>query len=194
MKIKKRDRHDYGQWGNSNFSQNTSAREHGRIDSNFDNREREQLTDEQAKSRPTRYDFDQNTPYGQPTWGRSNNEAYVWQKDGRQEHHNSHRGKGPKSYKRTDERILEDIHDRLTFDNFLDASNIEVTITNGEVTLTGTVSERADKRRAEDIAESVSGVQHLENRIRVGRIENSGDTKERAESNGKHYKSLINSH
>lgn len=196
MKTRNRNRHDYGQWGNSNYSQNTSAHEHERINANFDNHEQEQLTDDEARSRATRYDFDQNSPYGQQTWGRTNNESYVWQNDGRQEHHNSHRGKGPKSYKRSDDRILEDIHDRLTYDNFLDASNIEVTVANGEVTLTGTVSERSDKRRAEDIAESVSGVQQLENRIRVSRVESPSitDTSESISNGKRHYKSLINSH
>ncbi len=198
MKTRNRNRHDYGQWGNSNFAQNTSAREYERINSNFDSTEKE-LTDEELRSRRTRYDFDQNqnNSYGQPTWGRTNNESYVWQNDGRQEHHGIHGGKGPKGYKRSDDRILEDIHDQLTFDNFLDASNIEVTVKDGEVTLTGTVSERSDKRRAEDIAESVSGVEHLENRIRVNRIKISSiDTTESPETNGngKHYKSLIKSH
>ena len=193
MKTRNRNRHDYGQWGNSNYSQNTSAREHERIDTNFNNHEQEQLTDDELKARSTRYDFDQRSPYSQQTWGRTNNESYVWENDGRQEHH-SNRGKGPKSYKRSDDRILEDIHDRLTYDNFLDASNVEVTVANGEVILTGTVSERADKRRAEDIAESVSGVLHLENRIRVSRLDATSETRESTNGAQKHYKSLINSH
>jgi hypothetical protein len=40
-------------------------------------------------------------------------------------------------------------------------------VANTEVTLTGTVNSREDKRRAEDIAESVSGVTNVENRLRV---------------------------
>lgn len=80
-----------------------------------------------------------------------------------------YRGKGPKGYKRSDERIREDINDRLSDDYNLDASEIEVEVKNGEVTLSGTVSERSDKRRAEDVAESISGVSNVENRIRVSR-------------------------
>jgi len=79
-----------------------------------------------------------------------------------------HKGKGPKNYSRTDERIKEDINDRLSDDPFIDASEIEVTVNSGEVTLTGTVDERSAKRRAEDIADAVSGVKNVENRIRVG--------------------------
>lgn len=78
-----------------------------------------------------------------------------------------HRGKGPKGYSRSDDRIKEDISDKLSDDVFIDATEIEVTVNQGEVTLTGTVSERSEKRRAEDIAEEVSGVTNVENRIRV---------------------------
>jgi osmotically-inducible protein OsmY len=85
-----------------------------------------------------------------------------------------HRGKGPKNYSRTDERIKEDINDRLSDDPFIDASDIDVTVNSGEVTLTGTVDERSAKRRAEDLAEAVSGVKNVENRIRVGKSSISG--------------------
>ncbi|RAW01394.1 BON domain-containing protein [Pseudochryseolinea flava] len=78
-----------------------------------------------------------------------------------------HRGKGPKGYQRSDERIKDDINDRLSDDAFVDASDIDVTVQNGEVTLTGTVQSRSDKRRAEDVAEAVSGVKNVEVRLRV---------------------------
>ena len=78
-----------------------------------------------------------------------------------------HRGRGPKGYKRSDERIKEDVNDRLTDDYYLDASEIDVQVNSGEVILTGSVNNRSDKRRAEDIAESVSGVSNVENRLRV---------------------------
>jgi hypothetical protein len=79
-----------------------------------------------------------------------------------------HRGKGPRSYRRSDDRIREDIGERLTDDVLLDASEIEVSVSEREVTLNGTVRDRAEKRRAEDIAESVSGVSHVQNNLRVG--------------------------
>ena len=78
-----------------------------------------------------------------------------------------HRGKGPKGYTRSDDRIKEDINDRLSDDVFIDASEIDVTVSKGEVTLTGTVETRSAKRRAEDIAEEVSGVKNVENRLRL---------------------------
>jgi len=79
----------------------------------------------------------------------------------------SHRGRGPRNYTRSDERIREDVGDRLTDDPFVDASEIEVAVAGGEVTLSGTVTRRADRRRAEDLAEDVSGVRHVQNNIRV---------------------------
>lgn len=81
----------------------------------------------------------------------------------------SNRGKGPKAYRRSDERIREDISDRLSDDERIDASEIEIQVHDAEVTLMGTVDSRESKRRAEDIAEMVSGVQHVQNNIRVNR-------------------------
>lgn len=76
-------------------------------------------------------------------------------------------GRGPRGYRRSDERIREDINDRMTYDPNLDASEIEVKVESGEVTLSGTVDSRWEKRRAEDIAESVSGVTGVNNQLRV---------------------------
>ena len=83
------------------------------------------------------------------------------------ERRGDYRGKGPKGYTRSDERIKEDVNDRLSDDSSLDASDIEVSVQNCEVTLSGTVNTRWEKRRAEDCAESVSGVKNVENRIKV---------------------------
>lgn len=78
-----------------------------------------------------------------------------------------YRGVGPRNYRRSDQRILEDINERLTDDHHIDASDIGVRVEGGEVTLSGTVTDRAARRRAEDIAESVSGVGHVQNDLRV---------------------------
>ncbi len=79
----------------------------------------------------------------------------------------SHRGRGPKGYLRSDSRINEDVHDRLTDHPRLDASDISVSVENGEVTLSGFVRRRGDKRIAEDCAESVTGVKNVQNNLRV---------------------------
>lgn len=108
-------------------------------------------------------------------WDKSRDEVSSWFGDDDAERRREqdriqsgqHRGKGPKGYKRSDERIKEDISDRLGDDPYIDATEVEVVVANGEVTLIGSVNDRLDKRRAEDLAERVSGVQNVENRIRV---------------------------
>ena len=59
------------------------------------------------------------------------------------------------------------MNDRLTDEWNVDASDIEVNVVNGEVILTGFVLDRYQKRRAEEVAEAVRGVTHVENRLRV---------------------------
>jgi osmotically-inducible protein OsmY len=79
-----------------------------------------------------------------------------------------HRGRGPQGYKRSDERISDEVHERLTDDAWLDASAISVTVVAGEVTLSGSVEDRDAKHRAERIVEDVSGVIHVQNNLRQG--------------------------
>jgi osmotically-inducible protein OsmY len=79
-----------------------------------------------------------------------------------------HKGKGPRGYQRSDDRIREDVCDRLSDDPYLDASDIEVKVSGNEVILSGTVENREDKRRAEDVAERISGVKNVQNQLRVG--------------------------
>lgn len=78
-------------------------------------------------------------------------------------------GRGPRGYRRSDQRIREDVNDRLTDDPYFDATDIEVAVDDSIVTLSGMVSGRADKWRAEDLAASVSGVKDVNNRLRVSR-------------------------
>jgi hypothetical protein len=85
------------------------------------------------------------------------------------------RARGPKNYRRNDERIRDDIYDLLLDNDWADASNVEVTVSNGEVTLSGTVVYRRDKRLFEDLAESVLGVKDVNNQLRKAQ-ELSSDT------------------
>jgi BON domain-containing protein len=76
-------------------------------------------------------------------------------------------GRGPRGYQRSDERIREDVCDRLTDAPDVDASDIDIQVVNREVTLRGNVGTRLEKRRAEDIAEQISGVNDVHNEIKV---------------------------
>lgn len=86
-----------------------------------------------------------------------------------------HRGRGPRGYRRSDDRIREDVCELLTEDSRVDASNLEVSVENSEVALKGTVSSREEKRRAEDLAEEVSGVQDVHNTLRIAAGVPSGE-------------------
>lgn len=74
---------------------------------------------------------------------------------------------GPQSYSRDDDRVRDDVNDRLVDDPFLDASHIEVSVERGHVTLSGAVTARPDKRRAQDLADDVSGVKQVHNNLRI---------------------------
>ena len=80
---------------------------------------------------------------------------------------NKHKGKGPKGYHPSEQRIREQVCDRLSDSPTLDASNIEIKVDGSEVILTGTVESRRDKRLAEDLAETVSGVRDIHNQLRI---------------------------
>jgi hypothetical protein len=76
-------------------------------------------------------------------------------------------GRGPKGYRRSDDRILEEICERLTDHPSIDASDIEVQVANGDVTLAGRVESRTVKHLAENMVETVSGVKEVHNQLRV---------------------------
>jgi hypothetical protein len=80
-----------------------------------------------------------------------------------------HAGVGPRNYKRSDARIEEDVNDRLTDSSALDASDIKVQVKNREVWLEGHVDNRHTKRLAEEIADSVSGVNDVKNELQIKR-------------------------
>jgi osmotically-inducible protein OsmY len=110
-----------------------------------------------------------------PLWDRTRDELRSWIGDENAERRrvmdsraqSGHYGRGPRGYTRSEDRIREDVSDRLTDDWEVDASNIEVLVSSGEVTLNGTVDSRYAKRRAEHLADQVSGVRHVQNNLRV---------------------------
>lgn len=76
-------------------------------------------------------------------------------------------GRGPRGYQRSDERIREELNERLTAHGHVDATDIECEVRNGEVTLTGYVNNRAEKHEAEDVANDIAGVHDVHNRLRI---------------------------
>jgi len=76
-------------------------------------------------------------------------------------------GKGPKGYQRSDERIKEDVSEALYRHHNIDASEIEVAVKSGTVTLTGSVPDRSTKRLVEDVVEGCTGVSNVSNLLLV---------------------------
>jgi hypothetical protein len=77
-------------------------------------------------------------------------------------------GRGPRGYRRGDDRIGQDVCEVLTIDPDIDASDIDVIVTDGVVTLVGVVDDRPTKRRAEDLAGDVPGVRDVHNQLQLG--------------------------
>lgn len=109
----------------------------------------------------------QGTGFAQRYGSGSGNRGYGNTHRGASQEAGGHRGRGPKGYVRSDDRIIEDLNEQLTEDWDLDASSIDVSVSQGVVTLEGTVEERWMKHRAEDIADRCGGVIDVVNRIRV---------------------------
>jgi osmotically-inducible protein OsmY len=83
------------------------------------------------------------------------------------------RGRGPRPTENAqalgdeDTRIWNEVSACLTDDWYVDGTEITLSIDNGEVTLDGVVENRAEKRLAEDCADSVPGVVDVHNRLRI---------------------------
>lgn len=74
---------------------------------------------------------------------------------------------GPKGWQRRDDRIHDDVCSTLTEDGYVDPSDIEVVVHQGEVILTGTVTDRGQRDRAIHIAETARGVVDVISRVRI---------------------------
>lgn len=85
----------------------------------------------------------------------------------------SHFGKGPKGYFRTDAKIYEDVCEMLTRSPKLDASEIDVEVKNGCVYLKGMVETRADKKLAENLSEIITGVRDVWNQLEIRRLQDN---------------------
>jgi len=81
------------------------------------------------------------------------------------------RNRGPKGWTRSDERINEDVCERLMGEAGVDPSDVSVHVAQGVVTLTGTVPNRQMKYRIEELADRCPGVKDVDNQVRVNRGE-----------------------
>jgi osmotically-inducible protein OsmY len=157
-------RQDQGAWGVSNNRNYNEGRR-------SNDRPRDNEMDERRNSGHSSGDYVQQARH---MWEQAKDKVSSWfgnDDNERSRYENRpmgpHRGKGPKGYQRSDQRIREDVSDRFYEDDYLDASDLQIRVENGEVILDGTVDSKQAKRRAEDIAEAISGVRNVQNHIRV---------------------------
>lgn len=92
-----------------------------------------------------------------------------------------HYGKGPKGYKRSDERIREEVCELMSRQGYVDASDVEVFVEGGVIRLVGTVATRNEKRALEQMCDHVHGVEEVENQIRLRRGETGVTSSEKSQ-------------
>lgn len=138
--------------------------------------------------------------YRQPTWdSREEQQRGNWGGSSRQSDSSAydrpwqegpHSGRGPKGYQRPDERIREDVCERLSFHGFIDPSEVDINVNQGEVTLSGTCTNRREKRMIEDVVDSVRGVRDVRNELSISRSENREN---RGEENNRNASASLSS-
>lgn len=165
----------YGDRENLRRYRDNSRDEHRRFAA-LQNRERQNGAPFQ--DRLTEHDgFDRDLTASHHTYDRSateNGYAYATHRDTpppeqvfeNPRHSHDHRGRGPRM-NRADKRIHEDVCEALTEHDRIDASEIEVSVQEGEVTLSGTLRSRNAKRLVTDVVDRVQGVRDVHNNIRV---------------------------
>lgn len=145
-------------YGNSMYQQGMAGR-------TWAGSERADMLNEEARAARSRSSFGHgfDTSYGTgSTYGSS------YYSSGRNdERSEGHYGKGPKGWRRSDEKIREEVCEGLYRDRNVDASSVEVSVKDGCVTLSGSVDSRSAKRAAEDCIEKISGVEDVQNELRV---------------------------
>lgn len=152
---------------NTNYSRDRDTQENLNTDGKYDN------TGESEFSRDSSVPFDQDEVLTERHYNfnsplirgreimrsRANAPAFRERPD--------YRGRGPRGYRRSDEIIREDVSEALYRNSEVDASDIEVFVADGRVTLKGTVKDRRQKKMAESAIEDLAGVDDVYNELRL---------------------------
>ena len=182
------DRETENRWENdpaqdyANPRQPDSEQHNDECDSRYDSRSRPESWRGPRYQEPVNTNREWVSGTGQPPYQPGSNSRYRPENRKSSGSRPSFAGRGPQGYKRSDDRIVEDINEAMTRDHDLDATNISVEAKDGEVILKGSVSDRESKRRAEEIAESCSGVQDVQNQIRIKRDDSADSGRESRDS------------
>ena len=168
-----RDQRDYIRFRESDSFEEKSDRTDGSFTGRFRGRNRfgeERIRHDSYQDDQFRNDYDPTyeDEYGMKHPYEHGGESNRWSDDIRSEaSRESHRGKGPKGFQRSPGRIRDEACELLTRDRELDASEIEVEVKDGCILLKGDVGSRRDKRLAELLVENISGVEDVQNQLRI---------------------------
>ena len=97
--------------------------------------------------------------------GKTEEETWIKKKEYKEQ--TDFTGYGPKGYKRSDDRIYEEVCEALMRSREIDATNIGVKVNEGIVFLSGRVDSRRMKKVAEHLAEEQLGVKDVRNELAV---------------------------
>jgi BON domain len=100
---------------------------------------------------------------GEDTWGEAQFRAERREEQGRRQTNS-----GPRSRRRPDEALAQEIREILTSDPELEATDIEVEVEGGAVTIRGVVIDSDARLLAEELVESLPGVREIHNRLQAG--------------------------
>lgn len=150
----------------TNYSRNHETEE------NFNSNEKYSETGESVFSRESTIPFDQSEVLSERHYTFQSLEQHGKQRNRSREpksdpHTNSYRGRGPKGHRRTDSMIKDEVSEALYRHWNVDASEIEVSVSAGVVTLKGWVETKEQKRIAEDAVENLAGVEGVYNELHV---------------------------
>ena len=103
---------------------------------------------------------------GENAWGEERFRGERREEQGRRQTNS-----GPRSRRKSDESLRQEIREILIADPELEATDIEVEVEGGAVTLRGGVIDSDARLLAEELVESLTGVREVHNRLRVEREE-----------------------
>jgi osmotically-inducible protein OsmY len=103
---------------------------------------------------------------GENTWGEEQFRTERREEQGRRQANS-----GPRGRRKSDESLRQEIREILNADPEVEATDIEVEVEGGAVTLRGAVVDSDARLLAEELVESLVGVREVHNRLRVEREE-----------------------
>lgn len=153
---------------NNNYSSDRETLENFNADDRYD------ITGESEFSRGSVIPFDEDEVLSERHYNFApHGREVIRRREIRQE---DFRGRGPRGYRKSDEAIKEDVSEALYRSSGVDASDIEVFVEHGHVTLKGTVASREQKKLSESLIEHLAGVDDVYNELHIRDSRNRNET------------------